>query len=377
MKSSDFLQFAMKMLEAGLPFLVTGTPGAAKTALLSLVTERLGYDLIIGHPAIDTPIDYKGMPAQSKPATAKAPADYDFLPIGALRQLVRAKKPTVFLMDDFGHGTIATQNASCHLLHGRRIGEQKISDHVRICGATNTLEHKSGVNPTLENVKSRWTTIVQLDEDVDEWIKWASTCEDVGLLNKEVPFPPLVTAFIAWKRDMLYGFKPLPGLDNSNTPRTVHHFAQILMAGATNERTAFEVIKGAAGKPITIEFLAFLKLWAHLPDPNDILNNPNILDTMTFEKFQWKEDDHNPNKGEVVSIGMVPIAQRPDVAFALVTSCADIVRPKDMTEFVQLIKKFQKPVEVLGMMLVRNKNQGHLETSAFVRWATDNQQYML
>ena len=372
MNYADFTSFAETMFKSGLPFLVEGEPGIAKTALIDLAAKNVGMDLITTHPAVRSPIDYGGIPAQTRPAQGKKPAEWDFVPIGDLRRLVTAKKPTVFFMDDFGQGSTATQNATCHLIHARRIGENKISDHVRICAATNRAQDKSGVNPILEHVKSRFKTIVHLEVNVDGWVKWASQCKDVGLLDRKEPMPMILPAFISWKRDMLMDFRPKPGLENSRSPRTVHHVGQLLASGAIVENTAFELISRATDKGFATEFLAFLKLWAHLPDPEEILDNPSVIDGMTFERFIWDEE-----KGKVVSAGLAPISQRPDVAFALVTTAAEIVDPDRMDNFVKLLEKFQKPVEVLGMLLVKNRSNSNLKTPAFIQWATENQAYML
>ena len=372
MNYTDFTSFAEAMFKSGLPFLVEGEPGIGKTALIEKAANNVGMDLIVTHPAVRSPIDYGGIPAQTRPAQGKKPAEWDFVPIGDLRRIVSAKKPTVFFMDDFGHGSTATQNATCQLIHARQIGENRISDKVRICAATNRAQDKSGVNPILEHVKSRFKTIVHLEVDVDGWVQWASQCDDVGLLDRKEPMPAILPAFISWKRDMLMDFRPKPGLENSRSPRTVHHVGQLLASGVVTENTAFELISRAADKGFATEFLAFLKLWAHLPDPEEILDNPSMLDSMVFEKFVWDEQ-----KGKVVTNGLAPISQRPDVAFALVTSTAEIVDPDRMDNFVELLSKFQKPVEVLGMLLVKNRGNSHLETSAFIEWATKNQEYML
>ena len=373
MKSTDFLPFAKQMLRHGVPFLVEGPPGSAKTSLLELAAQELGYDCIKFLLSTKSPIDLGGLPAQVKAAAGKSPAEWDFVPIGDLRRVVNAKKDTVLILDDLAQGTISAQNAASHLLLARQVGEQSVSNKVRMCATTNTREHNSGANPVLENVKSRFGTIVTLDEDVDGWLGWAQMCEDVGLLSGPVQFPPIVVAFIAWKRDMLYGFQPLPGLENSNTPRTVHNMAKCLAAEAVTERIAYEVFKGAAGKPITIEFLAFLKLWAHLPDPADVLADPDILDGKMYDKYVWHEDD-DPTKSGVKCIGQSPITQRPDIQYALTTSVSDIMLPGHMEKFLYMLEKFgSKPLESLGMLLAKRKGNAYLETPAFTAWAVKNQ----
>jgi MoxR-like ATPase len=48
------------LIRAKLPVLVTGQPGQGKTDIITQVCEELGYDLLITHPVVDEPIDYKG-----------------------------------------------------------------------------------------------------------------------------------------------------------------------------------------------------------------------------------------------------------------------------------------------------------------------------
>lgn len=373
MKYNEFSAFAKKMLEAGLPFLVEGEPGIAKTALITEAAEELGYDIIVTEPAVKSPIDFGGVPAQVRPSKEDKDAEWDFVPIGDLRRLVKARKPTVFFLDDFGQGSTATQNATCHLIHARRVGEHKLSHHVRICAATNRAKDKSGVSPILEHVKSRFSTIVQLEPDVEAWLQWARNCEDIGLTHREEPMPQVLPAFIAWKgKEMLFNFEPKPGLENSRTPRTVHHVGQLLAAGVVSEDNAFEVISRATDKGFATEFLAFLKLWAHLPDPQDILDDPSLLDTMTFEKFVW--DDR---KNAVVSVGQAPISERPDIAYSLVSKISEVVSKGEMDDYVDLLSRFHKPVEVMGMLMLKDRNEGHFKTPAFNKWASQNQHYAM
>jgi len=372
MQYDQFVEFAEVMFKSGLPFMVEGEPGIGKTAGISLACNNLGYDLVVCQLAVRSPIEVGGVPAQAKPATAKKSAVWDFLPVGDLRRIIEATRPTVFFMDDFGHASTATMNAATHVYDDRRVGEHEISSYVRMCAATNRTEDKAGVNPILENVKSKWTTIVHLEVNVDPWLRWAWNCDDVGLLDRKEPMPKIIPAFISWKKDMLMGFKPKPGLENSRSPRTVHHVGKLLAAGAVTELNAFETISRATDKGFATEFIAFLKMWAHLPDHEEVLANPDVLDNMTFQRYKWDEE-----KKGVVPDGMAPISQRPDVAYALVTSTADIVEPGDMGNFVKLVGKFPKPVEVLGMLLVKDRGNSHLQTQAFVEWATENQSYVM
>ena len=378
MKAKDFVQFASKMIVSGLPFCVEAEPGVGKTELCKvaakLAEKELGkIDLIISHPTVRSPIDYGGIPAKVREATAKSDAVWNFVPIGDLWKLVNAKKPTVCFIDDIGHATPAVQAALMQLILARQIGENMVSDHVRFIAATNRAQDKAGVHPMLEPVKSRFTTIVHLDPDVESWVEWAATCEDVGLLNVQEAMPAVVTAYIAWKgHSALFAFQPKPGLENTPVPRTVHHVGQMLAAGAITESTAFEVITGAVGKGWAIEFLSFLKTWAQLPDAEEVIDDPDILDALQFDHYVWDEQ-----RGEVVSKGHTSISGRPDIGMAIVTKVAEIVKPSQMDGFVRLLSKFTKPVEVLGMLLLRQRDSKFQETPAFIRWASQNNSYIM
>ena len=148
MNYAEYKQFAKTMLTEGLPFLVEGEPGTGKTASTEdLVTNDMGWRMLIMEPAVKSPIDFGGVPAQIRPAKGEKPAEWDYTPIGELKELVDATEPTVFMMDDFGQGTTATQNATSHLIHAHRIGQNRLSEHVRICAATNRAQDKAGTNP--------------------------------------------------------------------------------------------------------------------------------------------------------------------------------------------------------------------------------------
>jgi len=332
MKPKQLKSLLIMMVTNKLPILIVSPPGVGKTDIVKQVAAHLKMDLIISHPAVSSPIDYKGLPMP------KGNGDADFIPIGDLRKLVTAKKPTIFFMDDIGQAPPAVQAALMQLFLSRQIGEHKVSDHVTFVAASNRLEDRAGVHQMLTPVKSRFVTIVTLESDVDEWVEWAL---QAGL-------PPVLIAFIMWKRNMLHDFQATAGFENSPCPRTVHNVAKLLHGGIP-AGLEYEVIVGAIGKAFATEFCAFLQVHASLPNIEDCLRDPN---SVTF-------DPH-----------------RPDIAYAVVTSAADAVKPNQMTNFVLLVGKFDKPVEVLGMLVLRERGPKFQETPAFVKWAQANADYL-
>jgi MoxR-like ATPase len=158
-----------------LPILIKGRPGVGKTDIVKQAAEACNARLIISHPVVSDPTDYKGLPfADPDGKTAR------FLPFGDLAELRTAQEETVFFLDDLGQAPAAVQAACMQLILARRINGHQISDHVTFLAATNRREDKAGVMGILEPVKSRFSAIVELVPDALEWSEWA--------LKENLPF---------------------------------------------------------------------------------------------------------------------------------------------------------------------------------------------
>jgi MoxR-like ATPase len=129
--------------------LINGMPGIGKSDIVAQAAADIQADLLISHPAVSDPTDYKGMPAVLPDGRA------EFLPFGDLDKLIKANRPTINFLDDIGHAPPAVQAALMQLLLARRVNGHKISDHVVFCGATNDTKHMAGVAGMLEPVKFR------------------------------------------------------------------------------------------------------------------------------------------------------------------------------------------------------------------------------
>src|SRR5438045_1091601 len=167
MKPSTLKGFLGKAIQQGIRVLIKSAPGAGKSEIVAQVATEENCDLIISHPAISDPTDYKGLPAN---VNGKA----EFLPYGQLRRLIEAKRKTVCLFDDIGQAPNAVQASLMQVVQAREIDGQKISDFVTFIGATNDTTHQAGVSGMIEPLKSRWDSIVKLDFDLDDWCEWAN-----------------------------------------------------------------------------------------------------------------------------------------------------------------------------------------------------------
>lgn len=253
MKPSELKKMLVKTIGAGIPVMVKGAPGTGKTAIIEEAAAEAGADIMVTHPVVDDPTDYKGLPAIVDGKAA-------FLPFNNLTQMIEAEKPTVCFMDDLGQACPSVQAAAMQLILARQINGHQISEHITFVAATNRRQDRAGVSGILEPVKSRFATIVELEADLEDWCAWA--------LGDGVD--PVVVAFVRFRPELLHDFKPSPDIVNTPCPRTVAHVGRLMSLGLTD----FETIAGAAGEGFATEFVAFLRIWQSLPSPDAVLMDP-------------------------------------------------------------------------------------------------------
>lgn len=254
MKPSKLVEVLSKCVEARKPVLIKGAPGVGKSDIVALVAKQLDADLVINHPVVDDPTDYKGLAGI---VNGKA----EFLPFGNLRKLITAKKPTICFLDDLGQAPACVQAAAMQLLLARQINGHKVSEQVTFVAATNRREDRAGVTGILEPVKSRFATILELTVDVDDWVQWAF----------QNNMPEKLIAFIHFRPDLLTHWKPTPDISNGPCPRTFANAGGLIQIGVED----IESLTGAVGEGCAIEMHGFFKYWEQLPSIESIINNPN------------------------------------------------------------------------------------------------------
>lgn len=258
---TSFLHFAIKNT---FPVLIKGRPGIGKSDIVTQAAQEAGADLIISHPVVSDPTDYKGLPFPGQDGTAH------FLPFGELRRLIDAEKSTVFFLDDLGQAPASVQAACMQLILARRINGHIVSPNVTFLAATNRREDKAGITGILEPVKSRFCSIVDLDINTEDWVKWALTHD----------IPVELISFIRFRPATLEEFKATKDIENSPSPRTVAQAGRLQAAGLPKD-IEYEVFKGAAGEAFAVEYVAFLDIYRHLPSVDTIILNPDKAEVPT------------------------------------------------------------------------------------------------
>lgn len=263
MKPKELSELLKVTIPAGLPIMVKGAPGVGKSDIIAQACAETGAELIIEHPVVSDPTDFKGLPFAKN---GKA----EFLPFGSLRSLIEADRRTVCFLDDLGQAPPSVQAACMQLILARRINGSKVSDQVTFVAATNRHKDRAGVTGILEPVKSRFASIIELEPDVEDWVSWA--------LKAGVPTE--LIAFVRFRPNLLFDFEPTNEMKNSPCPRTVANVGKLMETGVP-QGIEYEVFSGAAGEGFAAEFIAFLRIFRSLPNPDMVLMSPGKADVPT------------------------------------------------------------------------------------------------
>lgn len=253
LRPSQLARLLSHNIKNGLPTLIKGAPGIGKSDIVAQACRAVGADLIIAHPVVDDPTDYKGLPGIVN-------GQATFLPFGNLRKLIEAKVLTVFFFDDLGQAPASVQAAAMQLILAREINGVKISDFIVFVAATNRKQDKAAVSGILEPVKSRFATIVELVVDATDWTTWA-------LKNGQ---PTELIAFLRYMPHLLQDTTPTNDIINRPSPRTWAFAGKIYNSG-TPADLLLAALAGSVGEAAAIEFKSFLDVFKSLPNIDQIL----------------------------------------------------------------------------------------------------------
>ena len=323
-----YLQFA---IQNTLPVLIKGKPGIGKSDIVTQAATAAGAELIITHPVVSDPTDYKGLPFASN-------GEAHFLPFNELKMLIDATHPTVYFLDDLGQAPPSVQAAIMQLLLARRINGFKVSDSVTFVAATNRKEDKAAVSGMLEPVKSRFASIVELEVTTDDWVKWA--------LGSNMPTE--LISFVRFRPDLLEKFEPSRDIINSPSPRTVANIGRQQNCGLDKE-LEYEVFKGAAGEGFAIEYTSFLKLYRELPNIDSIILDPKNA----------------------------KIPSQPGTMYALSGLLASKMSDTNIGAITQYLDRLSPEISVSCMKDAITRKQELTNTRGFIAWAADKSDLML
>jgi len=152
----------------GLPLLIEGDSGIAKTARIKNVAESLQTTLATIYAAPHPPEDF----ASALIPDGKGDAN-QIMPLPQIRKLVKeSSKAGILFFDEINGAMPATQGALMSLIHERHTGDVDIPPRVRILAAMNPEEIAAcgfRLSPPLAN---RFIHVLDPGPDAREWTTW-------------------------------------------------------------------------------------------------------------------------------------------------------------------------------------------------------------
>ena len=263
-------QHLSHIIKAGLQPLLVGPPGIGKTAIVKQAAVELGYRLIISHPVVSDPTDFKGLAFLVNDGKEAA-----FLPIGQLVDLINTDEPTIWFIDDLGQALPTVQAALMQLVHrdGRSLGQHRLSEHVHIVAATNRADDGAMVRGMISPLRSRFQLIINVEADLDAWIPYAM----------EKGIDPRIIAFLKYSqhngRDCFFVHNAdMSDISQVCCPRSwaesVSDLLKIEHLVLTDTQDRLELLAAAISEPVAIEFNAFMNAAKRMVSITDILAAP-------------------------------------------------------------------------------------------------------
>jgi hypothetical protein len=324
--AQDFLRRA---IPATLPVLLVGAPGVGKTAIVEQLARELGRQLVVSHPVTSDPTDFRGLPWIVDGRAA-------FLPIGDLARLAELDgSPAIWLIDDLGQALNATQAAVMQLVHrdGRALNGFSIPESVAIVAASNRAQDRAGVGMFLAPLVSRFTTVLTVEPEPVSFVNWAI---------RRGGFHPLVASFIRWQPDhLLDQTRPEHSLEPRCSPRTWEHVSRLLDLGLAAD-DLLEPVAGAITPAVATEFLAYLRVFASLPNADLVRADPDAA----------------------------PLPAALDALYATIVHLALAARPADFPLFWRYLQRLAPEFQLLFMLTAIARQPPLAHTPAYIDWAT-------
>lgn len=252
MKASNISESLELLITNKQPAFLWGAPGVGKSQVVQQTATRMNLQLIDVRAILLDPVDLRGIPKINEQGMSEwcAPS---FLPTSG---------QGVLFLDELNAAPPLVQAACYQLILDRRIGEYQLPDGWAIIAAGNR-ETDRAITHRMPSALSNRFVHIDFTVDHDEWLSWGQKNNIAGD----------ILSFIQFRPNLLHDFNPDKNERAFPSPRS-WQFASQVITSAPPQDLLSELLEGTIGKAATTELLAFLKIFNHLPDINEIINTP-------------------------------------------------------------------------------------------------------
>lgn len=276
--------------KANIPILLIGDPGVGKTALTTLVAEKLGLPLVTVLGSTLDPTDIGGALVVRKDKKG-----VDRVPLEIIRQA--CEKPVLLFLDEISCAPPVVQASLLRLILERVAGDTKLHPETIVFGACNPPEQAPGgfelsapligrvtmlyLRPSHEEVTNFFMGYGQDGTELrNQAVDFASICSQAAdLLQIDIP-KAAVTGSIPWGAPRSW--------ERAIKARAAAVEAQL------SDTTLHCLTAGAVGEEVATSYSAILKLRNKLPSVEEILKAPD------------KAKVPDAKKEQIAAIGLMP-----------------------------------------------------------------------
>jgi len=250
MKATNLLKSLTALVEQKVPSFLWGAPGIGKSSIVKQIAEEKKIGFIDLRLALMDPTDLKGIPFYDKDTHTALWAAPAFLP--------KSGEGILFL-DELNAAPPSVQSSAYQLILDRRIGEYELPKGWAIVAAGNR-DGDRGVTYRMPSPLANRFVHFEMEVDIDDWKDWA--------YKKEIDNS--IISYLSLKNEHLFTFDAKSDAKSFATPRSWEYVNSILKSNVEVE-LLLDIVSGAVGREIAVEFLSFSKVMSRLPDINTIL----------------------------------------------------------------------------------------------------------
>lgn len=306
------------------PF-IKGSPAIGKSAVAKLIAKQYNLKLIDERLSTSEPTDLKGMPNTQGTYSIYKP--FEEFPIKGT-PLPSKEDGTLYdgwllFLDELNTIDKPMEAAAYKLILDRMVGQNPLHEKVRVIAAGNLATDRAIVKKFSTASQSRLIHYHMkfhygdFMEDVVYGMKW-----DIRL-----------AAYLSWKPNRAYDFKPSHENDTYSSPRTWEFVQDHLEAWGPDplEDWFVPALAGCVEKLHAEEFYTFTKVFTQIPDIKVIINDP---------------------------MG-APLPQQADLKFATVVSLVEHVTEENLDQIMRYIERItgmEFMTTFMRMTLARHPN---------------------
>lgn len=314
--------------EANQNVMIWGPPGIGKTTIVEQYAESMKMPLIYADAPLMDLLDLKG-------ALSVKDDEAKFLPLTLWPK--EDDDPVIVLVDELPQAVPAIQNGFSKLLLRNEMGEMVLPKGSFVVATGNRMEDRAATHRMPSHITNR-VMHVNLEQNNEDWLTWA--------LNNGIDTK--ILAFGRFRPELLYNFDP----DKAQKPyATYRSWVALSEWLKTNPPTdlIFEGACGEVGEGAASEFSAFLRVYQDLPDPKDVLANP--------EK--------------------AAVPSEMSTLYALTMALASAVDKSTADNFFIFADRLPPEFSVLMVKTASAKFKGVQKSKGFTQWVMNNQKIIL